>query len=133
MLNEKRVKHMVRLAMYESKDGAEELRISSYYKKDYISFNVLWSVMWMTIAYIFVVLLVILSSIPIMMNNFSMKLIISLSIVFVAVYILLVITYTMISKKHYRRKHARSYHRVKRFKEGLAMLDDMYREEKDNG
>ena len=133
MLNEKRVKHMVKLAMYESKDGAEELQVSSYYKKDYISFNILWSVVLMTIAYLLVVVLVTLSCIPIMMNNFSMDLISYLAIAFVAVYILLLITYITVSKKHYRKKHARAYHRVKRFKEGLAMLDDMYREEKNNG
>ena len=38
MLNERRVKHMVKLAMYENKEGREELKTSKFYKKDYISF-----------------------------------------------------------------------------------------------
>ena len=32
MLNEKRVKHMVRLASYESKYGTEDIKVSTYFK-----------------------------------------------------------------------------------------------------
>ena len=39
MLNERRVKHMVKLASYESKRGKEDMKINSYFKKDYVSFN----------------------------------------------------------------------------------------------
>ena len=35
MLNESKVKLMTRMAMYESKQGEEDFKISSYYKKDY--------------------------------------------------------------------------------------------------
>ena len=56
MLNEERVKHMVKLAFYETKHGNEELKTSSYYKKDYISFHVLWSVLLSVIAYILLTL-----------------------------------------------------------------------------
>ena len=48
MLNEKRVKHMVKLASYEEKGGTEEIKISSYFRKDYVSFNVLVSLLWVT-------------------------------------------------------------------------------------
>ena len=37
MLNEERVKHMIKLADYETKGGKEEQKITSFYKKDYIS------------------------------------------------------------------------------------------------
>ena len=39
MLNESKVKLMTRMAMYESKQGEEDFKISSYYKKDYRSFH----------------------------------------------------------------------------------------------
>ena len=35
MLNEERVKLMVQLASYEQKEGKEDFKVSSYYKKDY--------------------------------------------------------------------------------------------------
>ena len=39
MLNEERVKLMVQLASYEQKEGKEDFKVSSYYKKDYVSFH----------------------------------------------------------------------------------------------
>ena len=61
MLNEERVKHMTKLAFYESKGGSEDLKVSFRYKKDYIGVNVFWSALWMTIAYIALVVLVIVT------------------------------------------------------------------------
>ena len=61
MLNEERVKHMVKLADYETKRGNEEMKISSYFKKDYISMNTLASLVWMTIAYILCIVAIWLS------------------------------------------------------------------------
>ena len=37
MLNEERVKHMTKLAFYESKGGSEDLKVSFCYKKKYIT------------------------------------------------------------------------------------------------
>lgn len=39
MLNESKVKLRTRMARYESKQGEEDFKISSYYKKDYRSFT----------------------------------------------------------------------------------------------
>lgn len=132
MLNEKRVKHMVKLALYEGRGGAEEIKVSSYYKKDYIGFNVLWSVLWMTLAYVIVAVIIGMAFLKAILDNLSTGLIVSLGAAFVAGYALLLITYIVFSKKYYKKKHARAYHRVKRFKEGLEILEDMYREENGN-
>ena len=40
MLNEKRVKHMTRLASYDEKSGEQDLKINSYFKKTYVRFIV---------------------------------------------------------------------------------------------
>lgn len=133
MLNEKRVKHMVKLALYESKDGREELKTSSYYKKDFIGFNTLLSVMWMTVAYIIVAVLIVMACLKTLIADLSVGLIVTLVAAFVVAYIVLLITCIAASRKHYKKKHARAYHRVKKFKEGLKILEDMYREENNNG
>ncbi|MBQ8804725.1 MAG: hypothetical protein IJZ53_13945 [Tyzzerella sp.] len=129
MLNEKRVKHMVKLALYESKDGAEELKISSYFKKDYVNSNMIWSILWMTVAYIIIAALIVVTCLQVLLKDMSFGLILSLVLAFVAAYGLMLITYIVLSRKHYKKKHARAYHRVKRFKKGLEILEDMYREE----
>ena len=51
MLNESKVKLMTRMAMYESKQGEEDFKISSYYKKDYRSFHTFATIIWVTVGY----------------------------------------------------------------------------------
>ena len=58
MLNEERVKHMIKLADYETKGGKEEQKITSFYKKEYIGMNIMWTLLWMTVAYGLVVVTV---------------------------------------------------------------------------
>ena len=133
MLNEKRVKHMVKLAMYENKEGAEELKISAFYKKDYISFNMLWSIIWMTIAYLIVAVLFVMAKMDAIMNELSMIAVVKMAGAVLGVYVVLLVVYIHVSRYFYRKKHARSYYRVKKFKEGLEILHGMYQEEKKNG
>ncbi len=133
MLNEKRVKHMVKLAMYENKDGVEELKTSRFYKKDYISFNMLWSIIWMTIAYLIVLLLVVIAKMEVLLDSLSLQTAIQMVCYCAASYVVLLLIYIPLSRRFYRKKHARAYHHVKHFKEGLEILQDMYEEEQDNG
>ena len=133
MLNEKRVKHMVKLAMYEGKDGAEELKVSAFYKKDYISFNVLWSIIWMTFAYLIVAVLFVLAKLQEIMNGMSIMMVVKMGGALIGIYVVLLVVYIHVTRYFYKKKHARSYHRVKKFKEGLEILHNMYQEEKTNG
>ena len=132
MLNEKRVKHMVKLAMYENKEGVEELKTGGFYKKDYISYNTLWAVIWMTIAYLLVTLLFVIAQLEMILEILSFKLAIQMLCGFAAVYVILLAIYIPLSRRFYRKKHARAYHRVKNFKEGLEILEEMYEEEQIN-
>lgn len=129
MLNEERVKRMVKLALYETQGGREELRISSYFKKDYISMNVLSSVIWLTLAYIVALALFGISFMDILMENLTLQLLITIVASSIVLYIVLLITYIVVAGKVYRKRHARAYHRVKKFKQGLEQLENMYKKE----
>lgn len=133
MLNEKRVKHMVKLAMYENKEGAEELKTSKFYKKDYISYNMLWSIIWMTVAYIIVLVMAVFAKVELILDSLTIKSAIQMVCCCAALYVVLLIIYIPLSRRFYRKKHARAYHHVKHFKEGLEILEEMYEEEQING
>ena len=133
MLNERRVKHMVKLAMYESKDGIEELKTSGFYKKDYISYNMLWSIIWMTIAYFIVLVMAVIAKMEIILDALSLKVAIQMVCYCAGVYVVLLVIYIPLTRRFYRKKHARAYHHVKHFKEGLEILEEMYEEEQANG
>ena len=129
MLNEERVKHMVKLADYETKRGNEEMKISSYFKKDYISMNTLASLVWMTIAYILCIVAIWLSVREFVTVELTEPQILSLVVLIVGLYLVLFIMYMVKARRFYKKKHARAYHRMKRFKEDLAVLERMYEKE----
>lgn len=133
MLNEERVKHMVKLALYETKNGTEELKTSSYYKRDYISVHVLWSLLMITVAYVLLVALLMISFMSVLIENFHIALVVVLGVIVIAIYVGLLITYMMVTRKLYKKKHAHAYHRVKQFKEDLIELELMYGKEDING
>ena len=43
MLDERKVKLMTKLALYEETHGKEDFKISSYYRKDYASLHVIYA------------------------------------------------------------------------------------------
>lgn len=129
MLNEERVKHMIKLADYETKKGSEEMKISSYFKKDYISMNTLGALVWMTIAYILCVVAIWLSVRGFVTVELTETQILSLVVLIVGFYLMLFVIYMIIARRFYKKKHARAYHRIKKFKEDLAVLERMYEKE----
>lgn len=129
MLNEERVKHMIKLADYETKKGNEEMKISSYFRKDYISMNTLVALGWMTISYILCVVAIWLSVREFVTVELTGTQILSLVVLIAGFYLMLFVMYMVIARRFYKKKHARAYHRVKKFKENLAVLERMYEKE----
>ncbi len=132
MLNEERVKHMTKLAFYESKGGSEDLKVSFRYKKDYIGVNVFWSALWMTIAYIALVVLVIVTFMNGLLGALSSQQLMAMILSFLGIYFILLIAYIRYARHIYTRVHARAYHRMKKFKEDLEQLENMYEKEDGN-
>ena len=132
MLNEERINHMTKMAFYESKGGSDDLKVSSYYKKDYIGFNTFWSGLWMTISYIALVTIIVVTFMGNLMENWTSKQLMSIIFSFLGIYLVLLIAYVRYAKNIYKKRHARAYHRVKRFKEELEQLEKMYEKEDSN-
>ena len=132
MLNEERVKRMAKLALYETKGGSEEIKISSYFKKDYISINVWFSILWMTVAYVVFLALLGVAFMNLLMESMTMTLLIAIVVGSVVLYIALLITYIVLTRKLYKKRHARAYHRVKKFKQELEELEALYEKEDGN-
>lgn len=129
MLNEKRVKHMVKLASYESRNGTEEIKISSYFRKDYVSYNVLISLVWTTLGYISLVAILCLSYMQKIVEDLSFSSIVTVVIVIVVGYILSLIMYGVIAARHYKKKHLTAKNNVKKYLHNLDILEKMYERE----
>lgn len=129
MINEKRVKLMTQMAMYEEKKGHEDFRISAYYQKDYASLNTWITVIWTTIGYAIVAVVSMLVFLDEILKDVSMASLMILAIIIVSAYIVLVIITIIIANRFYRKKHMEARKRVKKFNHDLTRLGKMYEKE----
>lgn len=58
MLNNKKIRVMTKLALYEKKEGKEDIKMSKYYKTDYVRLEMLKTIVSITIGYALILLLI---------------------------------------------------------------------------
>jgi len=133
MLNEERVKHMVKLSFYETKKGSEEIKINSYRRKTYLRLNLLWSFLLATVAYVALVGLIAITFVWDLVKNLGRFETIVILAALTGIYLVILISYLIKTKNIYRKKHAKAFHHVQRFKEDLAQLEKMYEKEDQHG
>lgn len=130
MLDENRVKLMTRLALYEQTEGKEDFKISEYYKSDYIGMHVICSILWVTVGYVCVGVLVVLAGLEDLMSKMSMGLMVTLVIGAVVGYLVTVIVFAVVTSHIYNKKHQNARQRVKLFNHDLIKLLKLYEKEK---
>jgi len=69
MLDYKKIRLMTKLAVYEKKDGKEDIRLSKYYKTDYVRFQVLKTIIASTVAYALILGLIVFYNIEYLVRN----------------------------------------------------------------
>ena len=60
MLNNRKVRLMTKLAIYEKEDGKEDIRLGKYYRVDYVRYQMLKTLVAVTFGYLILVFLTIL-------------------------------------------------------------------------
>lgn len=129
MLNEKRVRLMTRMAMYETKEGKEDFKISAYYQKDYASLNTWITAIWSTIGYIVLVGLICLVYLDEILKSMSMARMIIIAGMIVGGYFMTLLVSGIIAHTICRKRHIEARKRVKKFNHDLIYLDKMYEKE----
>ncbi len=129
MLDERKVRLMTSLAMYEQGQGKEDFKVSEYYRKDYTGMHILFSIFWTTVGYACIAGLVVLSGLKYFMENMSVKLFVTIGIAAVVGYLAVVIIYAVITSHIYNKKHKDARQRVKRYNHNLTKLLKMYEKE----
>ena len=129
MLDERKVKLMTKLAMYEETQGKEDFKISEYYRKDYAGMHTICSVIWVTVGYACAVAMIMLAGLDSLMSKMSGGLIVTLGIAIVVGYIVTVIVYAVVTSHIYNEKHKNARQRVKRYNHNLTRLLKMYEKE----
>ena len=126
MLDEKKVRLMTKMAMYEQKSGESDFRISAYYKKDYKSLNIILSWIYMTIGYFILLGIVCVAYLEELVNNLTVSGIVMMLLSALTIYIVLVIVFVIGTNVFYDKKHCRAREGVKRLNAYLNQLRRIY-------
>lgn len=125
MLDKRRIKLMARMSAYEKKHLNRDLKISTYYKKDYASLNTLITILWITVGYAIVAGLYALCNIDAILKDLDMMKLFLLIGIVVGGYLILVIIYGVCASSFYKTKHNRAKQRVKKYYRDLSRLEKL--------
>lgn len=129
MLNERRVKHMVKLASYETKYGTEDMKVSTYFKNDYISMNLLFTFLWTTVSYGVMAVLLGLSYMDLLIENLTFQKMLYIGGAVIGAYIVILTVTLIITGRYFKKKHLKARKHMKAYRGNLDSLDHMYEQE----
>jgi uncharacterized membrane protein YidH (DUF202 family) len=129
MINNDKVRLMTKLAIYE-KNHDEDIKLSKYYKSDYIKHNMLKTIISVTIAYVGILGLIVFYNMEeLLAKAFELDYTV-LTIEIVVSYIVLVVIFSLMSFVIYSDKIKYSRKSLVKYNSNLKKLSKMYDEEK---
>lgn len=123
---------MTRAAIYEKEYGEEDLKITSYYKKDYSSLNTWITLIWVTAGYILLGGIIFLCFGESLMEGLTIMRLLFLAAVALALYLALMILYGIGAGNFYSKKHIRAKQRVKKYLRDISRLEKMNKKKEIN-
>lgn len=129
MLNEDKIGLMTKLALYEQGEGKEAIVSNKYSKKSYVSLKMINTAITITVAYLLIVALWILSKIDYFVEKLVNIDLVNIGIKFLVFYIIVFIIYMLISYVVYSMKYIKMQEMNKKYSDGLKELYLMYKRE----
>lgn len=130
MINEEKVVLMTRASIYEEKKGKEQLKISRYFRHDYISLQILYGWFFMTVSFGLCLALWGVCNMEYLMDNLHKMDLKDFGLIMLLLYVLAVAVYMCILygvcayRYHTAKKSVASYAHT------LRRISDIYMQEK---
>ena len=122
MINEKKVKLMTKMALYDTYEGKKDILLNEYYRKDYVSYHVITTILWVTLGYILCWGLWGMISYEKLISELNMKFLITLSIGALLGYIAVILLFGIIAYGLYEKRHNDAQKRIKKYKRNMLRL-----------
>jgi len=126
MLNSRKVRLMTKLAVFEEQQGKEDIKLSNYYRSDYVRLNVMKTIISTTIGFLILLALFAAYKMEYIVNeaiNLNYGTILRLIL---AVYFAVLIVYIFITSVFYFIKYSASRNRLTRYYRMLRRLKKIY-------
>ena len=128
MLNEKRIILMTKMASYEANEGKKNVAIGSYFRSDYIGWQVLKSIISATIAFVVVFGMYIFYDFEVFMMDIYKMDLIEFAKQVLRMYLWTIGVYAAISYVVYTVRYNRAIKSLKLYHMNLRRLSEMYRQ-----
>ncbi|MEE5989670.1 MAG: hypothetical protein BWY61_00932 [Firmicutes bacterium ADurb.Bin354] len=129
MLNESRIKLMTKMAAYESNEGKKNMAIGTFFHGDYISKEVIKSIIYGTVAYFVVVALYVVYDFEKFMTDIYNMDLMQFGKVLLKRYLILIVVYSVITAIVYAVRHRKARKNLRIYYNNLRRLNSMYRKE----
>ncbi|MDO5294680.1 MAG: hypothetical protein Q4F05_18240 [bacterium] len=129
MLNNDKIRVMTKLAIYEKKSGKEDIKLSQYFKKDYIRLQILNTVVFSTIAYFLILLLVGIYQSEYLIAKAVKLNYQTLGMYILGVYIMVLVVSILCTVIGYTLKFEASRRKLAGYNKGLKYLSKIYETE----
>lgn len=129
MLNNNRIRLMTKLALYESKEGKEDLRLSKYYKTDYVRYEIIKSIICATLGYALILTLIVLYKSEYLIGNAVTLNYKMIGMNVLGVYIMIIAAYGLGTAVLSSIKYDRSRKKLGKYYKLLKRLNKLYNDE----
>ena len=129
MLNNRKVRLMSRLAMYEQNEGKEDVRMSKYFRTDYVRLNVLKTVVAVTLGYLLVLVLLIVYHSEYLIREAVTLDYKGMLLRYAGIYVIILVVYGAFAMIGYMLKYRASRKKLAKYFRMLRRLRSLYREE----
>lgn len=130
MLNEERIILMTQMASYEANEGKKNVAIGSYFRSDYIGWQVLKSIISATIAFVVVFAMYIFYDFEVFMTDIYKMDLLEFAKNVLFYYLGTVGAYALVSYVVYTVRYSRARKSLRAYHMNLHRLSNMYRSEK---
>lgn len=127
MLNEERTKLMTKMSILEQKNGKEWMKIGNYYRRDYISIQMLKTFFATTVSFLLITGLIVLYKMDFIFKNLNKLQITLLAQIVLVSFVCYSIIFQMIAYWVYAVRYRKAKRHLKSFKENIEKLADMYK------
>ena len=127
MLNEKRIILMTKMASYEANEGKKNVAIGSYFRIDYIGWQVLKSIISASIAFVVVFGMYIFYDFEIFMTDIYKMDLLEFARHVLSLYLWTIGIYAVISYIVYAFRYSRAVKSLRVYHMNLRKLSDMYK------
>ena len=129
MLNEERIKLMTKMASYEANEGKRNVSIGSYFRGDYISLQVIKSIINATVAFAICFALFVFYDFEVFMADIYKMDLLNLGKSVLTVYVVFTAGYALISYLIYTHRYSKARKSLKMYYNNLKKLAYLYDKE----